>query len=135
MPMGLTPSERRPILDNKIAARNNAVAPIPLPPLSLTGGAAAPAISGGGTTANQGGNIIVEPTGINLGEILRNFSGPPSNGGYGVDLWSRLFPAASFSNPSYASGGVAAANVGGGFPLWPVLLIGGGLAAFLLLRK
>lgn len=134
MPRGLTPRQREPLLAKKREARK--VTGIPLPDLSFTGGAAGPAISGGGVTANQGGTITVNPVGINLGEIAQNFSGPPANGGFGLDLWSRLFPRNSRSSPS---GGVAAASLSdsnSGLDLTTVaLVLAGGAALFFLLRK
>lgn len=54
------------------------------------GGDAGPSSSD--ANVNLGTNINVAPTAVNFGELLKNFSGPPENGGFGLNSPSRLFP-------------------------------------------
>ncbi len=57
---------------------------------NLTGG---PALSkaGGDPIFSDRNAINVAPVGVNLGEILRVFEGPPENGGAGLEIFSRYF--------------------------------------------
>lgn len=91
--------------------------------LQAAGGAAGP--SEATSSADFTANVQVAPVGLNIGELLRNFEGPPANGGFGLERQSRLF----------GGGGVASANVGG-IGLSDVLLIGSvALAALLFIRR
>ena len=100
-----------------------------IPSLNLTGGAAGPAISGGNPLFNDRNYINIAPTGVNLGEIFRNFEGPPENGGAGLER-GNLFVKAGLD------GGLVGATIGGeSFPLIVILIAGGLVLALFLGRR
>ncbi len=90
------------------------------------GGAAGPATSGNENQFNDRNQINIQPVGVNIGEILRNFEGPSENGGFGLETRSRyLGPAAVSLTPSLE-----------GFnPLTLALLVAAGAVAFVAVRR
>lgn len=89
--------------------------------------------SGGGFSQDRT-FINVQPVGVNVGELFKNFEGPTSNGGYGFERKS-LFPmdhGGQNSTPASFNLGVS-----GGANIGTTLLIVGvaGAIAFFVLKK
>ena len=88
--------------------------------LSGAGAATGPAISGGNPLFNDRNFINIAPVGVNLGEMLRNFEGPPENGGFGLETSSRMSPTIG------ASFDLLGSKAGFSTGLLPILLLIGG---------
>ena len=95
--------------------------PFMSPPISFSGGPAT-----GGTAASNpifGGSVQVSNPGINLGEILSNFEGPPENGGFGLEKSWR------------GTSSIAMQSSVGGFPLWMIATAGFATLVVFMKRK
>ena len=95
---------------------------------SLFSGTPGTAISGGSPLFNDRSVINIAPVGVNLGEILRNFSGPPANGGFGLDIPGNKF----LDGGAQVTGSVGVKGKVGGST---IALIGGALLVFILLKR
>ena len=100
---------------------------------SKTGGAGGSGMASTGPTYVTGSPIHIAPVGVNVGEILKQFVGPPENGGFGLNFdmsgyGMRSSTGATITAPGNGgfriSGGMlalaAAAGIGG-LLLWKVL--------------
>lgn len=87
------------------------VAPLPIP--NITGGPSGPALSGGDPAFNGRNFIDIKPVNVNIGEIIKNFTGPPENGGLGLDVRSRYFGAGLSAGNGGVQASVGSRNVVG----------------------
>ena len=99
---------------------------------ALGGGKSASARSGGTNVFNDRTYVTVQPVGVNVGEIFRNFEGPPSNGGFGFEQKS-LFKNPSKVNPVSFSAGVSGSAGVGNYILFAA--VGAGILFFVYKRR